>query len=174
MKRRDIGFLPNLLGYKLKDLFYPEGLVACIVGGAGSVYVHHVTSCSERTMIVADTISVIGIFLGATLVIFALFIMFSDKYWYTIIDSGVHMSVFMRPFIVAMGIQASTLLLSVTYRSVGTHVSGALEHIMFVIWAFLFVYVVADLVAMGRNLFAHGLTREKMLEIENIKQKIEN
>ena len=152
-------------------MFYPEGFIACVVGGAGGFYVHHVTTRSERVLIVSDTISVLSMFLCAILVVFALFTMFSDKYLHVIIDANVGLSVFMRPFIVAIGMQVWTLLLAVIYCFIGTHVFGAIEHMLFMIWSFLFVYVLADFVALGRGLFAHGLTREKMLEIEKIKNE---
>jgi hypothetical protein len=75
---------------------------------------------------------------------------------------------FLRPFIFAIGMQVITLLLALTYVTVARRVPQTAEFILFVVWAFLFVYVLTDVVALARSIVMHGLLRVELLKNKKV------
>ena len=158
--RHEAAFLTALGHLKIRDILWPEGTLALVVGVGGTLALHHFVSLSVRISTVGDSLAMIGTLLGVVFAAFALLIaLFSDAYVNLLQKAEGGIKSFLRPFIVAVGLQVTTLIVAIAYRAVAQRVPRTTEFILFVVWGFLFIYVLTDIVALTRNVMMHGLTR---------------
>jgi hypothetical protein len=163
--RREVGFLRALGQTKLSQLVWPEGVAAALVGLGGGVLLLNSTTSVERVAIVGDCLAILGVLLGVVFAAFALMIaFFSDEYLRTL-DRGVQGGAiaFIRPFLIAVGLQVTAVFLTIGYRAAATDLDSRVEVGWFLVWAFLFAFVLVDVVALARAIAMHALTRARML-----------
>lgn len=171
--RRRFGFWNALGGLSLKKLFWsPEFIGAAIIGGGGAFTLLQVTKLSERVAVAGDALVLTGALLGIVFAGFALVVsLLSDSYlrWLDETEAGVEG--FFGPFIVAIGMQVAVLLGALGYRAAATDLPKEVERWTFAIVVFLFVFATLDVVALGRDVFAHGVTRARGLRIDDLRNK---
>lgn len=163
-ERRHAGFLAALGHSRLASLAWPEGVIALVFGLGGGIALLGPTSVDERLSLVGDGLNLLGVLLGVVFAAFALLIaLFSDDYVRALdkVEGGVIS--FMRPFMLALGLQVTTVLLTLAYRAGAAHLPSKGEVGLFLCWAFLLTYVIADVVALGRTVTMHGLARARQL-----------
>jgi hypothetical protein len=66
---------------------------------------------------------------------------------------------FLDPFLIAVGTQAPLILAAFGYKLGATQVSRPVEHAVFYVVGFLFVFGLLDVVALARSLVRHGVNR---------------
>lgn len=171
--RRRFGFWNALGSLSLKKLFWsPEFIGAAIVGGGGAFALLQVTRLPERVAIAGDALVLTGALLGIVFAGFALVVsLLSDSYlrWLDETEAGVEG--FFAPFIVAIGMQVAVVLAALAYRAAATHLAKEMERWTFGVIAFLFVFSALDVVALGRDVFAHGVARARGLRIDDLRSK---
>lgn len=167
-QRRRAGFLTSLAKTPLGDLLWPEGLGAALIGIGGGTALLSITGVAERLALVGDGLQLLGVLLGVVFAAFALMIaFFSDDYVRALdgVDGGI--GSFMRPFTIAVGVQLTTIFVTLGYRAAGSWLPETIEKVVFVAWAFLLAYALLDVMALARNISMHGLARAHQLKLRS-------
>lgn len=170
--KHEVGFWRSLRRLSGEDIFGPELLGAVIIGIGGGVALLANTSVSDRLNIAADFLIVIGPLLGVVFAAFALVIaLFSDSYLRLLNESAGGVEGFLRPFIVAIGVQVGAVLAAVAYRAAGDWLPSKVEVGAFLVLCFLFVFALLDVVALGRGVLAHGITRGRDVRVRDLEEQ---
>jgi hypothetical protein len=167
--RREVGFWGTLGRMRFSQLASPEFLGALTLGAGGSLALLWHTDATSRVGIVGDFLILSGALLGIVFAGFSLVVMLlSDSHlrWLNEAPGGV--KAFLTPFVFATGLQVGTILGSVIYRAAGSVLPSSAEKAVFVVLSFLFVYALLDVVALARNLVAHGLVRSGSAGLEDL------
>jgi hypothetical protein len=171
MKRR-IGFWTSLRKLSGEDIFGPELAGAILLGLGGGIALLSQTKVEQRLDIASEFLIVIGPLLGVVFAAFALVIaLLAESYLLALSENKDGVAAFFRPFLVAIGIQVGALLLTVAYRAGAQYVPSRVEVGLFLALCFLFVFSLLDVVALGRAVFAHGITRGEEVAVRNLEQK---
>ena len=149
--------------YALKQLLWPEGIPALVIGLGGSVGVVRGTTVATRTglmstVILLDT-TLLAIVFTALAIVVALP---SGRYLRAMQKNDAAsdgMLRFLQPFLLAVGTQMTILLVAIAYDLIAPTLGKTPEHIMFYVLGFLFVYGLLDVAALARSLVRHGVLR---------------
>ncbi len=153
----------GLLDLRFKQILWPEGLPAVVVGGGGAVLIVRGSSVAER----ADAMS--GILqLNITL----LAIVFTALAIVVALPTGSYLRAlqkddptsdgmirFLNPFLFAVGVQVLLILYVIAFGLVSAAVSPTVEHLAFYVLGFLLVYGLLDVAGLARSLVKHGVYR---------------
>jgi hypothetical protein len=154
-----------------EDIFSVELAASLIIGLGGGIALLSQVGVAERVAIAADFLSVVGPLLGVVFAAFALVIaLFSDEYIRVLSENSEGIAAFLRPFLVAIGVQVGTILLAVAYRAAASSVPSKVEVTIWLAVCFLFVFALLDVVALGRNVLLHGVTRAKEVEVRDLEE----
>jgi small-conductance mechanosensitive channel len=151
--------------YRFKDLIWPEGLPALLVGAGGTAVLVRVTTLTARTSAVSTLVGLTGVLLAVVFAALAIVVAIpTSRYLRALAEtrrderpSGFQR--FLDPFLVAVGTQITILILALTYGLAAGHVATWIEHIAFCVIGFLFVYGLLDIGALARSLVRHGIFR---------------
>ena len=169
-QRSQVGFLRSVGRTPIGQLLWPEGTIALVVGLGGGIALLNTMTAAERVQTVGDGLQLLGVLLGVVFAAFALLIaLFSDEYVKLLTKAEGGVLVFLRPFIIAIGCQVTTLFLTVGYRASATDLDSRIEVGVFLAWAFLFAFSLADVVALGRSIMLHGIYRARLVEHDDPK-----
>ena len=170
--RREVGFWGALGRIPLGQIVgQPEFLGALSLGIGGPLALLWYTTPSERASITGDFLVLVGPLLGIVFAGFALVVIeMSADHIRWLNQSKVGIKGFLSPFMIAIGLQVGVLIGAVVYRAIWHHLPPNIEKAIFVTLSFLFVYAVLDVVALARNLFAHGMVRAGATEVEDIER----
>lgn len=166
--RRSVGFFPAIWKTPVGKFVWPEGVFAIVVGLGGGAGILSLTKASARVAVVSSAYPVLGVLLGVVFAAFALVVAFLKDDYVKLLNEGVKGGVleFARPFMIAVGFQITTILVSVAYQALAMAVPSGVEIAGFLIWAFLFAYVLADVVALTREITLHLLMRARQITLE--------
>ena len=169
---RKFGFWRSLRRLSGEDIFSLELLAAILIGVGGGTGLLTKTRAGDRYDIAGDFLIVIGPLLGVVFAAFALVIaLLSDSYLIALSESKDGVASFFRPFLVAIGIQVGALLLTIIYRAGLDYLPSKAEVGLFLVVCFLVVFALLDVVALARNVFAHGVTRGEEAVIRNLEEQ---
>jgi hypothetical protein len=127
------------------------------------------TSVPDRQAIAGDYLVLLGPFVGLVLAGLAIVIaLLSDRYLRLLNEAPEGVLVFLRPFIIAVGIQVGALLGAVAYRAGAAELSLRWEQVLFCAVSFLFVFGSLEVLAVTRNLLAHALLRAEQVKTEDL------
>jgi len=167
--RRQVGFFGSIGSTELGRLLWPEGVVALVVGGGGAACLVAFDTLHSRIGVVGDGLALVGLLLGIVFAAFSLLIaFFSDDYIRALNLAQGGIVVFMQPYITAIGLQIFAIFVGITYRASATKLPSGVEHVLFGLWLFLFVYVLVDILALARNMAFHGLLRARQVLHEEL------
>jgi hypothetical protein len=163
--RREVGFLHAIGQLRLKDILWPEGMMALVVGGVGGGVVSSLVDATARQDIAGDFLVLLGALLGIIFAGMAIVatMMSEDTVRWLSSDSGI--MPFFAPWVVAVGLQILTILLAVAYRATALLLPPPAEAVWFVVLCILFVYAMADVLALTRTVVAHSIVRERALRL---------
>jgi hypothetical protein len=171
-KPPSVGFW-SALGALPPKTYAVELLVTLVVGIPGACYVLSTTSASDRHEIAYDYLFVAAPLLGLVFAAFVLVVsLFSDSYVRTLAaetQSGI--AGFLRPFVVAIGLQLFVVLASVGYRAVSDVAPSKVEVVLFVTCTIAFLFAVFDVLAVTRTVAKHGITRALAIEVEMLEEE---
>jgi hypothetical protein len=147
--------------YKAKHLIWPEGLLAAVIGGGGSVFIVRATTEADRIDAMGDVLPLAGAFLAVVFAALAIVVSLPSTSYLRMLEEtpGGGMRRFLDPFLVAVGVQVTIVLLAVGYRLAAEHIPWWVEHAVFYAVGFLFVFGLLDLAALARALVRHGILR---------------
>lgn len=72
---------------------------------------------------------------------------------------------FMRPCVIAVGVQITAIFLSMGYRAFAIHIPVDAEQVVFVVWAVIYSYAILDVMALVRTVAMHGLYRARLATV---------
>lgn len=172
--RGELGFWPALGSMKLGELIAsPEVIWALLLGAGGSTGLLFFTTLDERTSVAGDFLLLLGPLVGVVLAGLALVIaLMTDSYLRLLSDGRDGVLGFVRPFVIAIGVQIGALLGAVIYRIVAAHLPHRVEQVAFVILCYLFVAAVLEVVALTRNLFGHAVLRAAQVSTEDAEERV--
>ncbi len=151
----------RLSGYTVRELLWPEVTCAVALGGGGAVLIVRGTDLADRVDAMNSVLALAGALLAVVFTALALVVSIpSAEYMRKLAetqDGG--MVRFLDPFLVAVGTQATVVLLAFAYKLAADHVSLQAEHGGFYAVGFLLVFGLLDVVALARSLVRHGLNR---------------
>ena len=166
--RRSVGFITSLSHMTLGSLLWPEGVLSAVIGLGGGGGILYLTRLSERISLVGSAFTVLGVLLGVVFAAFALLIaLLSDEYIQILGHANDGVIAFFRPFIVAVGLQVTTIFVGLGYGAAAPHIPAGYEGAAFLIWAFLFSYVLIDVVALTRMITMHGMARARQVALKD-------
>jgi hypothetical protein len=166
------GFWRSLRQLSGEDILSPELLLALLIGIGGGVGLLTQTAASDRHGLASDFLIVIGPLLGVVFAAFALVIaLLSDSYLVALSENKDGVAAFFRPFLVAIGIQVWALLLTIIYRAGMAYLPSKVEVGLFLVVCFFFVFALLDVIALARNVFAHGVTRGEEAVIQKLEEQ---
>ena len=133
-------------------------LVGVIGVGGGSLLVAWSTK-RELSAVVGDGLALTGLLLGLVFAAFSLLIaLFSDDYIRLLSKAEDGVEAFLRPLLIAIGLQVTAIVVAIGYRAANPHMTYVVAAALFLVWAFLFSFVLVDIVALARNVTLDGLT----------------
>jgi hypothetical protein len=149
-------------------LFGYEGLAAAVIALAGGIPLTHLTKVGDRISTAGDFLTLISVVLGLMLAAFALIAAFmGDNYTLLLQRTGAQgVRGFFAVFMLNIGIDVGFVLAAVSYRSAASYLPHDVEKVFFVVLIFGFVYVILNIVAVTRTVMAHGVTRARLIELE--------
>jgi small-conductance mechanosensitive channel len=159
--------LAGLGDLSLKELLWPEGLPALVVGGGGAVLALRACGLSTRIAAMEDVLGLAAALLAVVFAALALVVSIpSSNYMRAMAESGRGIKAFLDPFLLAAGTQALIVLLAFGYLLVAAGVSRTVEHIAFYAIGAVLVYGLLDIVGLARSLVRHGIYRTMLARIE--------
>ena len=162
--RRSVGLLRALRHTRIRALVWPEGVVAAVLGFGGSELLVRYGDLELRRSIAADALVVLAPLLGVVLAALTIVIaVSSDDYVRLLSKAEDGVKAFYRPFIVAIGLEISAILLVIGYRASAELLISPAESWVFRLSCFLVVFAIVDVLAVGRNVVMHALTRARLL-----------
>lgn len=174
LNRSDFGFWKNAKEMSAGQLVGIEGIFALLIGGVGCAALIPFTKVSERVTISGDFLTLIGALLGVMVAAFALVItFFSNSYLLQLKSHPLGVRIFLAPFMVNIGFNVGAIIGAVIYRAAASHLPATIEQCFFVIMGILFIFVLLKIVAIARNVLAHGATRAEVAELEEMQRMID-
>jgi small-conductance mechanosensitive channel len=159
---RAVGGLAN---YRLIDVLWPEGIPALLIGGGGSVLVVRATKITARAAAVASLVGLSAALLAVVFAALAILVALPASRYLTALaatkpdESPGGFQRFLNPYLLAVGTQVSILLLAIAYGLVASRLPAHVEHAVFYVVSFLFVYGLLDIAGLARSLVRHGVFR---------------
>jgi hypothetical protein len=163
-----VGIMRAIIGlgdYRLRDLIWPEGLPALVLGAGGTALLVRSTTLTERTSAVGSLIGLTGALLAVVFAALAIVVALpASRYLQALAEGSTEsrpggFQRFLDPFLVAVGTQIGVLILALAYGLAASHVASWIEHVAFYVIGFLFVYGLLDIGALARSLVRHGIFR---------------
>jgi hypothetical protein len=135
-------------------------------GIGGGVALLSSSNVEDRVGLAGDGLMILGVLLGVVFAAFALLIaLMSDDYIKLLDKAEGGIIAFLRPFMIAVGMQVSAIFVTFVYRAGATDLDGKVEVGIFLAWAFLFAFVVADVLALTRSIMLHGVNRARLAHV---------
>lgn len=151
--------------YPSKNLLWPEGLPALVIGVGGAIAIISDSELRSRADLMG---SLIGLSAALVAVVFAaLAIMVAlpaGSYLRAMQEDDPNsdgMARFLSPFLVALGTQVAILFLAIGYSALAESLPPTAEHVTFCVLGFLIAFGLLDVVALGRSLVRHGILRAR-------------
>jgi hypothetical protein len=153
-------------------LFGYEALFAVIIATAAGIPIVHLTKVADRIAIAGDFLTLVSAVLGLLLAAFALVVAFFSESYTMLLQSANPKGVraFFSVFMINIGVDVGVVIATIGYRAAASYLPSLVEKIAFVVLAALFIYAVLNVVAVSRNVMAHGVTRAELIELEQMEK----
>lgn len=167
--RREVGFLSAVGNLHLKDLLSPEFAGGAILGIGGSILYVQNSTAAARSALAGDFLQITPTLLGIVFAAMALVVaLMSKDYMRELAGVTGGLLGFLRPFVVAIGLQVTAVLLAVGYRAFYSVLPGSVEPWIFGAAVTLFVVSLLDVLALTRAVVMHGLARGRLEAVTDI------
>lgn len=155
--------LGRLGEYRLKQLLWPEGLPALILGAGGAMIIVQVGSASDRIAAMGTVIQLAAALLAVVFTALAIMVALPAGGYLRALqqdDAGSDgMQRFLEPFLLTLGVLVAVVLLAFAYWLAAEAAPAWSEHGAFYLLGFLIVYGLLDVVALARSIVRHGVGR---------------
>jgi hypothetical protein len=167
-----VGVWRAVLDLRVKHLLWPEGLPALLIGGGGAFLVVRATEAATRVAVMGDLVALAGALLAVSFAALAIVVSLpSSRYLRAMseVRGGIHS--FLDPFLVAIGTQLAIILLALGYELFASHIPWEVEHGVFYVLGFVFVFGLLDVAALARSLVRHGVLRSMAAAVEDVEDE---
>lgn len=172
MNRREFGFWKAVAKTEAGQLFGGGFWWSLGAATATSTGLGLVGTPDHRAELTADFLYVLAPLLGIVFAAFALVIsLFSDNYLLALKANTKGVIAFLRPFILAIGIMVGSILAVLVYRSAAPYLLVQAEVALFGLASFGFIYSLLTVVALARNVLAHGVARGDEAEVRKLERE---
>ena len=162
--RHEVGFLRAFGSMRMRNIVWPEGIIATSIGGPSAWLLLVHTELEARTQIASDLLGVLAPLLGVVLATAALLVASaSNEYVRLLHQSSTGIVGFWHPFVFGIGVQIVALLSVIGYRSFAPIVPVWFESVWFVWISLLVPYVLTDILAIARNCVMHAKVRADLI-----------
>lgn len=167
--RREVGFWGSVGRLHLSDLFTIEIGGGIVLGVAASVVLVREVDLTARQGLAGDYLALTPALLGVVFAALALVVaLMSDAYMRHLRTATGGVLAFLGPFMLVIGLQVGTLLLTVGYRAFSAELPTEAEHWFFGVVTTLFAVSSLEVVALARSVLMHGLARSRFEEVANL------
>ena len=151
--------------YKARNLLWPEGGPAVVIGGGGAYALATTTGVQDRMDLMPTILQLTVAFLAVVFTALAIMVALPSGRDLSALqkddENSDGMARFLSPFLVAVGTQIAVLLIAVPYGLVASQVPVAVERSAFCVLGLLFVYGLLDIAGLARALVKHGVLRAR-------------
>ena len=164
-----VGLWRSIRRTRRRDLVGPTTGGALLLGVGGGATLLARTEVPDRVEVAADCLFVLAPLLGLLFAAFAMVMaLFTDNFvrWLHANDVEGYRGVtsILEPFLAAIGLQVGTILLCICYRASASLVAHWVEGTAWLLLCFLLVFVLLDVVSLGRAMLFLGIARAHEVE----------
>lgn len=173
--RSEVGFWRAVGRLRLSDVFSVETIASVVLGAGLAFGLFKLGNLPDRVETAGLYVGVAAalvaiVFAGVALVTSLL----SDSYLRLLQTSDSGVLGFLRPFMIAVGVQISTVLGAVGYAALAEFILPGLEPWLFGLLSVFFVASCLEVVVLMRSVFMHALLRTKFAQVlENERKRQE-
>lgn len=170
--RREVGFWRAVGRMRLRDVFSVETIASGLLGVSLGVGMTLLGTLDARIAVAGLFVSVAAalvaiVFAGVALVTSLL----SDAYLRLLQASDSGVLGFLRPFLIAVGIQIATVLGAVGYVAMAPYIPIEVEPWLFGLVSVFFVASCLEVVVLMRSVFMHALLRTRFAQVLESERK---
>lgn len=170
--RSEVGFWRAIGRLRLRDVFSVETVSSIVLGSGLGVALFFLGTLRDR-------VEVSGLFVGVAAALVAIVFagvalvtsLLSDSYLRLLEASDSGVLGFLRPFMIAVGVQIATVLGAVGYSALAKFMPPGVEPWLFGLLAVFFVASCLEVVVLMRSVFMHALLRTKFARILDNERK---
>ena len=148
-------------GYSLRDALWPEFFFALLIGAGGAVALVQATEVDDRASAAGGLVAVAAALLAVVFAALAVLVALpASRYLAEMAeapDGGLR--VFLDPFLLAAGTQLALIVVAVVYGMVAASAATIVEHGLFYLLGFLFIFGLLDVMSLARQLVKHAVGR---------------
>lgn len=164
--RSEVGFWRAVGRLRLSDVFSVETVASVILGAALGYGLFVLGALGDRVEVARLYVGVAAalvaiVFAGVALVTSLL----SDSYLRLLQASDSGVLGFLRPFMIAVGVQITTVLGAVGYAAIAKFIPSGVEPWLFGALSVFFVASCLEVVVLMRSVFMHALLRTKFAQV---------
>lgn len=168
-----MGFWGAVGRLRLSDVVSVENVSSLVLGGAGALVLVLNTSSATRHGVAGDYLAIAAALVGVVFAGLALVVaLLSESYMKLLAESTSGVTGFLSPFMIAIGLQVGSLLISVAYRALGELPAFVpVEPWFFGAATVLFVTSCLEVIVLARNVFMHARLRVKQQTVTLLEQQ---
>lgn len=160
--RREVGFWSAVGHLRLRDLWSVESVVSIAIGSSLAYAMYGWGTADERVAVAEQFVGVAAALIGIVFAGIALVTaLLSDDYLRLLESADDGLFAFLRPFMLAVGIQVATVLGAISYCALANHLWPALEPWLFGVLSIFFVSSCMEIVVLMRSIFMHARLRAR-------------
>jgi len=164
--RSEVGFWATVGRLKLSELFSVENISSVLLGAGLAWFLVVNASLEDRVRVAGLYLSVVAALVGIVFAGLALVASLLSEAYMALLRSGdTGVLGFFRPFMLAIGVQVATVLLSLTYCAVAKLISQSLEPWVFGVSSALFFSSCLEIVVLTRSVLMHTLLRSRLNQV---------
>lgn len=164
--RSQVGFWTSVRHLKTHEIVTLESVAAVVLGVGMAVGLAIAGTMSDRVSIAPNFLVVVGTLVGIVFAGLALVTSLLSRDYLRLLQSSTDgVLAFFRPFMIAVGIQVSTVVSSLLYIAFAKILPTAVEPWGFGIVAVLFFLSCFEVVALTRTVLLHALLRARFSEV---------
>lgn len=170
--RNEVGFWRAVGRLRLSDVFSVETIASIVLGAGLGFGLFALGTIRDRVEIAGLYVGVAAalvaiVFAGVALVTSLL----SDSYLRLLQASDSGVLGFLRPFMIAVGVQITTVIGAVGYSAMAEFIPEASEPWVFGVLSIFFVASCLEVVVLMRSVFMHALLRTKFAQVLDSERK---
>ncbi|MFS0866050.1 hypothetical protein AB3M83_01790 [Microbacterium sp. 179-B 1A2 NHS] len=158
--RTEVGFWHAVGHLRLRDVLTVEFGLSAVLAASLAWFLVSYGSLEDRLAAAGLFVSVVAALVGVVFAGVALVTsLLSDAYLRLLSTAGSGILAFLRPFMLAVGVQVATVIGSVLYVATATRLPPTLEAWLFGILCLFFVGSCLEIVVLTRSVFMHAQLR---------------
>ena len=163
-----VGAWRALGDFRLRDMFWPEGLFALVIGAGGSTWALSITTVDDRTAVMGSVLTLAAALLTVVFAALAIVISIPSQSYIRLMQETPNGGVirFLNPFLLEVGVQISLVLLAIAFQLAAGDLPETVENVAFTAIGVVFVFGLLDMAALARQLVRHAFLRGELERVD--------